>query len=222
MSDSQTIDLDHPVLFALSDIARAQGVDAWLVGGYVRDRLLGTATNDIDVTVEGSGVEFARVVAAEFDSKAVIYERFGTALVPVGDVHLEFVGTRKELYEEDSRKPMVTEGTIDDDMRRRDFTVNALAVPLDGNPTPTILDLFGGLADLERGLLQTPLDPEVTYSDDPLRMMRAARFAAQLEFRLEKKSLEAIREMRDRIEIVSQERISEVFLKLLAAPKPSV
>lgn len=218
------VSLDHPILFALGDIAREHNLDAWLVGGYVRDRILDrdVGTTDIDVTIEGSGIEFAKIVAAEFDSKAVIYERFGTAMVPVGDLHLEFVGTRKEVYEEDSRKPVVTEGTIEDDMRRRDFTVNALALPLAGDPSPEVLDLFGGLEDMERRLLRTPLDPEVTYSDDPLRMMRAARFAAQLDFSVDPASTEAITAMRDRIAIVSQERVSDEFLKLLAAPTPSV
>lgn len=217
-----TIDLDNPILFALSDIARLHGYRAWLVGGYVRDRLLGKGVKDIDVTVEGSGVAFAKIVAEEFGSHAVVYERFGTALVPVGDLHLEFVGTRKEEYEEDSRKPIVTEGTIEDDLRRRDFTVNALAIPLTGETDSEIVDLFDGLGDLQRKVLRTPLDPHTTYSDDPLRMMRAARFAAQLEFELDPASYLAIREMKERISIISQERISEEFLKLLAAPRPSI
>jgi len=152
----------------------------------------------------------------------VIYERFGTALVPVGEYHLEFVGTRKEEYEEASRKPIVTEGTIEDDLRRRDFTVNALAVPLHAGEQAEILDLFGGQADMEKRILRTPLDPEATYADDPLRMMRAARFAAQLEFTLVPESFQAIRALKDRIGIVSQERISDEFLKLLAAPVPSI
>lgn len=219
---SKQLDLDNPILYALSDIARGYGSRAWLVGGYVRDRLIGKTVKDIDVTVEGSGVAFAKVVAEEFGSRPVIYERFGTALVPVGDLHLEFVGTRKEEYLEDSRKPIVTEGTIEDDLRRRDFTVNALAVQLDGKPQGEIVDLFDGLGDMDRRILRTPLDPHTTYSDDPLRMMRAARFSAQLEFDLDPASYTAIRELRERIEIISQERISEEFLKLLSAPKPSV
>ena len=163
-----------------------------------------------------------RLFAEEFNSHPVIYERFGTALVPVGDYHLEFVGTRKEEYENDSRKPIVTEGTLEDDLRRRDFTVNALAVSLNDKGKGTIVDLFGGINDLEQKLLRTPLNPETTYADDPLRMMRAARFAAQLQFRLEPESFNAIKAMRERIKIISQERISEEFLKLLAAPKPSI
>ncbi|MGE3802561.1 MAG: CCA tRNA nucleotidyltransferase, partial [Candidatus Kapaibacterium sp.] len=223
MSDSrEQIELNDPILFALADIAVEHNIRAWLVGGYVRDHLLGVNVNDIDVTVEGSGVEFAKIVAKEFNSHPVIYERFGTALVPVGDYHLEFVGTRKEEYVADSRKPIVTEGKLEDDLRRRDFTVNALAVSLGGDRRGEIVDLFDGLGDLERNILRTPLDPETTYADDPLRMMRAARFAAQLQFKLEKSSFDAISKMRERIEIISQERVSDEFLKTLAAPKPSV
>lgn len=222
MQSNRTIELSDPVLYALVDIAEKNGFEAWLVGGYVRDLLLGKRVNDIDVTVHGSGVEFAKIVAKEFGSKPVIYERFGTALVPVGDYHFEFVGTRKEEYLPDSRNPIVTEGTLDDDLRRRDFTVNALAIRLSREGTGEIVDLFDGLGDMDREILRTPLDPEATYSDDPLRMMRAARFAAQLEFRLEPESFEAIKRMRDRITIISQERISEEFLKTLKAPKPSI
>ncbi|MCE2504770.1 MAG: HD domain-containing protein [Chlorobi bacterium] len=219
---AQQIELTEPILFALADIASTHNVRAWLVGGYVRDQLLGISGNDIDVTVEGSGVEFAKIVAEEFDSYAVIYERFGTALVPVGEYRFEFVGTRKEEYQEDSRKPIVTEGTLEDDLRRRDFTVNALAVSLSDKKEGTIIDLFDGIGDLERKILRTPLDPETTYADDPLRMMRAARFAAQLQFKLKPASFNAIKVMRERIKIISQERISEEFLRLLAVPEPSI
>lgn len=219
----KTIELSDPILYALADIARKHGVDAWLVGGYVRDVLLGRGSgNDIDVTVEGSGVEFARIVAAEFNSHPVIFERFGTAMVPVGEHKFEFVGTRKEEYLPDSRNPIVTNGTLEDDLRRRDFTVNALAIRLGSEGKGEIIDLFDGLGDLDRKVLRTPLDPETTYSDDPLRMMRAARFAAQLGFELEPASFQAILKMRERITIISQERISEEFMKILCAPKPSI
>lgn len=218
----KTIELNDPILYALADIAHKHGYRTWLVGGYVRDLLLGRRGNDIDVTVEGSGVAFAQVVAAEFNSHAVVFERFGTAMVPVGDYKFEFVGTRKEEYLPDSRNPIVTEGTLEDDLRRRDFTVNALAISLDGEKAGEVIDLFDGLADMERKILRTPLDPETTYSDDPLRMMRAARFAAQLGFELEDASFQAIKNMRERITIISQERISEEFIKLLSAPKPSI
>lgn len=218
----KTIQLNDPILYALADIAHKHGYRTWLVGGYVRDLLLGRRGNDIDVTVEGSGVAFAQVVAAEFNSHAVVFERFGTAMVPVGDYKFEFVGTRKEEYLPDSRNPVVTEGTLEDDLRRRDFTVNALAISLNGERAGEVIDLFDGLGDMERKILRTPLDPETTYSDDPLRMMRAARFAAQLGFELEDASFQAIKKMRERITIISQERISEEFIKLLSAPKPSI
>lgn len=215
---------DHPLVDAIAALARREGVPLYLVGGVVRDRLLGRERSiaDIDLTVEGSGIEFAQRVARHFHSHAVVYERFGTALVPIDGNHFEFVGTRQERYLPDSRKPIVSEGTIEDDLRRRDFTVNALAVPLVGNDAGTVLDLFDGLGDLERRLLRTPLDPVVTYADDPLRMMRAARFAAQLEFDLDPRSLEAIADMRERIGVISQERVSDELLKLLSARRPSI
>jgi poly(A) polymerase len=206
----------------LGDIARRHGVRLYVVGGYVRDLLLGIASNnDIDFTVEGSGVEFGTIVARELGSHPVIYERFGTVLVPAHGFKLEFVGTRQESYVEDSRKPIVTEGTLEDDLRRRDFTVNAMAIRID-EPLDDVIDLFGGRDDIERRLLRTPLDPHTTYSEDPLRMMRAARFTAQLGFDLDAASHDAIRELRERIGIVSQERISEELLKTLASPRPGL
>lgn len=219
---SATVTISHPIIYAVADIARKRGTNVYVVGGYVRDLLLGHPGNDIDFSVEGSGVEFAQAVASEFGVRPVIYERFGTALVPVGDVKLEFVGTRKEEYEEGSRKPRITEGTLADDLRRRDFTVNALAIAIRERGEAEVIDLFDGLGDLERKLLRTPLDPITTYSEDPLRMMRAARFAAQLGFRLDPESHTAIATLRSRIKIISQERISDELLKTLITVKPSV
>ncbi len=218
-----TIEISHPIIHAVGDIAHTEGRNIYLVGGYVRDMLLRHSgnENDIDFTVEGSGVEFAQIVAREFNTHAVIFERFGTAMVPVHGYKLEFVGTRKEEYHPDSRKPIVTEGTLMDDLRRRDFTVNAMAVRVGGEHTGEVIDLFGGLEDLQRGLLRTPLDPHVTYSEDPLRMMRGARFAAKLQFDLDPASLAAMADLHERIRIISQERISDELLKTLAAPKPS-
>lgn len=216
------IEIPHPLIHAVGDIAQSEQRNIYLVGGYVRDLLLGHAGSDLDFTVEGSGVEFARAVAREFGTHAVVFERFGTAMVPVDRYKLEFVGTRKEEYLPDSRKPIVTEGTLTDDLRRRDFTVNAMAVRIGGEETGTIIDLFGGQDDLRRKLLRTPLAPNTTYSEDPLRMMRAARFSAQLGFDLEQASFDAICDLHDRINIISQERVSEEFLKTLAAPKPSI
>lgn len=215
------IDLSLPVLQTVGAIAIRAGVSAFVVGGYVRDLLLGKLGNDIDFSVVGSGVEFARVVAQDLGSHAVVFERFGTAMVPYDGYKLEFVGTRREEYLPDSRKPVVTEGTIEDDLRRRDFTINAVAASIGGDRHGELIDLFGGIADIDNRLLRTPLDPHTTYSDDPLRMMRAARFAAQLGFTLDPASFDAIRDMRDRIAIISQERISDEFVKTLSASRPS-
>ncbi|MCC7439940.1 MAG: CCA tRNA nucleotidyltransferase, partial [Armatimonadetes bacterium] len=216
------VTISHPVLRQLSAIAERHNKDIYLVGGYVRDLLLGNPGHDIDITIEGSGVEFAELVAKELRVKPIIFERFGTAMVMIGETQIEFVGTRKEEYLPDSRKPIVTEGTLLDDLRRRDFTVNAMAIRVNGSATGEIIDEFDGLGDLQRKLLRTPLDPAITYSDDPLRMMRAARFAAQLQFQLDPDSYDAIGQMRERIGIVSQERITAEFLKLLQADQPSI
>ncbi|MCX7929766.1 MAG: CCA tRNA nucleotidyltransferase [Chlorobi bacterium] len=213
--------LDDPIIIKLQRLARRHGVALYIVGGYVRDRLLGRSRTDIDCTVIGDAIEFATKVARHFRSKAIVYERFRTAMVPVGEHTIEFVGTRKETYEPHSRKPIVTDGTLEDDIFRRDFTVNALAVPLVGPHAGTILDLTSGLADLEHRFLRTPRPPLETFSEDPLRMVRAARFAAQLQFRLADDAFEAIKHMAERITIVSQERITDELLKILAAPKPS-
>ncbi len=216
--------IDHPLIHAVSTIADTSGYRIYLVGGFVRDLILGRQgmVGDIDFTVEGSGVEFARIVATAFNSHPVIFERFGTAMVPVDSHKLEFVGTRKEEYQEHSRNPLVSEGTLEDDLRRRDFTVNAMALRIGGNSHGSVIDLFDGQGDIRRRVLRTPLDPHTTYSEDPLRMMRAARFAAQLGFELDGASFAAIREMKERIGIIAQERISDEFLKILASPKPSV
>ncbi len=216
------IELNEPLLRDLSKLASKHGVELYVVGGYVRDYFLHRQRGDIDLTVVGDAVEFARVVAQYFHSKAVIYERFRTALVPVDGYNLEFVGTRKEEYHADSRKPIVTEGTLEDDLRRRDFRVNAMAASLQQENYGEVIDLFGGLEDLSNTRLCTPLDPLVTFSDDPLRMMRAARFAAQLSFQLDAVILDAMKSMASRISIISQERITDEFLKTLKADHPSI
>ncbi len=216
------LSFNEPHFRTLSTIAREQGVQLYVVGGYVRDYFMQRQRADIDFTVVGDALEFARAVAEHFHSKAVVFERFRTAMVPVGEYQLEFVGTRKEEYLEGSRKPIVREGTLMDDLRRRDFTVNAMAASLQESDFGTLIDEFDGLADLERAILRTPLDPFVTFSDDPLRMMRAARFAAQLQFSVEPTALDAIAKMASRIGIISQERISDEFLKLLSASRPSI
>lgn len=221
-TNTSSIDITDPILLRISAFAAERGIDAYVVGGYVRDSLMGRIRTDIDITIVGDALEFADAVAALFNSKAVHYERFRTALVPVGDQHLEFVGTRAEVYEPGSRNPVVTQGSLEDDLRRRDFTVNALAASLHPDRLGRLVDMFDGAGDMARRILRTPLDPVVTMSDDPLRMMRAARFASQLQFDVEPAVLEAIRSMADRIRIISQERISDEFMKIMASPKPSV
>ena len=221
-SSKTVIEISDPVLLRIAALAHERGIRAYVVGGYVRDALMGRARTDIDITVQGDPLEFARAVADLFRSKTVEFANFRTAMVPIGDYQVEFVGTRREEYHESSRKPIVVEGTLDDDLRRRDFTVNALAAGLNADDLGEVIDLFDGSQDIGRRILRTPLDPVVTMSDDPLRMMRAARFAAQLEFEVEPSVLEAMSSMADRISIISQERITDEFLKIMQARKPSI
>jgi len=210
------------IIHDLAQLADRNGYSIYVVGGYVRDRILGIDSKDIDFTVVGDAIAFAHLVAESKHSKAVIYERFRTALVPVGEYLLEFVGTRKEEYKEQSRKPIVTEGTFEDDINRRDFTVNCLALSLQADSFGSIIDLHDGQSDLEKKLLRTPLDPVITFSDDPLRMMRAARFASKLECEVDPEAINAMKTMADRISIISQERISDEFISLLKTKKPSI
>jgi putative nucleotidyltransferase with HDIG domain len=216
------IPIQENILKKIGQLADRCNLKIYIVGGYVRDYFLGRERKDFDITVIGDSLDFAKKVGEEFNSKIVIYERFRTALVPIGDYHVEFVGTRKEEYEANSRNPIVTEGTFEDDINRRDFTVNAMSCSLNADNFGELVDLHNGIIDLNNKVLRTPLDPITTYSDDPLRMMRAARFASQLQFDVEEKSLEAISKMADRIKIISQERITDEFLKIIASPKPSI
>ncbi len=216
------LEIQEPMLRTLGKIADERGIELYVVGGWVRDYFMGRIVQDIDCTVVGDSLEFAEIVAHHFSSRAVIYERFRTALVPVGDYKLEFVGTRKEEYLAHTRKPIVTEGTLDDDLHRRDFTINAMAVSLNQSSFGMLVDNYQGQQDLEQKILRTPLEPMITFSDDPLRMMRAARFAARLGFAITPDIKEAMKQMAERITIISQERITDEFLKILAAPKPSV
>lgn len=196
---------------------------AFVIGGYVRDYLLERACKDIDIVVEGRGIELAEAFSRRYQAtEVVVYENFGTAMVRVGEFTLEFVGARKESYRRGSRKPIVETGSLEDDQLRRDFTINALSISLQPQDWGQLHDPFGGLRDLHKGLIRTPTDPELTFSDDPLRMMRAVRFAAQLGFQIEPDTYKAIRPMRERIHIVSQERITEELNKLILSPKPSV
>ena len=217
--------IDEKVFHAIGKACDARGVDAYLVGGFVRDIILKRPCTDIDVVVVGKGIEMARQSALELGMKKSsvrVFKNFGTAMFRHGDYEVEFVGARKESYRTNSRKPIVEEGTLEDDQLRRDFTINALAISLNGDSWGELVDPFNGLEDLENKIIRTPRDPDVTYSDDPLRMMRAIRFATQLKFKIEPKSFEAIKSNAHRIEIVSMERITDELNKIILSPKPSI
>lgn len=216
------IDIEDKILIQIGKIADIHSFEIYVVGGYVRDKVLGKNETDYDITVVGDAIEFANIVAKKLNSHVVEYARFRTALVPYKNIQIEFVGTRTEKYTEGSRKPEVKEGTLVDDIKRRDFTVNTIAASLNNNTLGEVLDLFNGLKDIEKRLLVTPLDPIVTYKDDPLRMMRAARFASQLGFEIESNSFEAIKKLHKEIRNISQERITDEFLKILKTSKPSI
>lgn len=217
------ISLENEVVKKIGRIADDHSLEAYVVGGYVRDLLLGREVKDIDVVVLGEGVPFANLVANELGKKNLVtFEKFGTAALHIDDAKIEFVGARKESYSKESRKPFVEGGTLEDDLSRRDFTINAMAASLNKGTWGTIVDVFNGREDLKNKLLRTPLDPKVTFDDDPLRIMRAMRFSAQLQFEVDETVLKAARDMRERLSIVSQERISDEFLKLMKSEKPSV
>ena len=216
--------LTHPIFKTLADCANQLGVDAYVIGGFVRDIYLGRDSKDIDVVTIGKGIELAELVHKQLGEEAhlSVFKNFGTAQVKFGDLEIEFVGARKESYNRDSRKPIVEDGTLEDDQNRRDFTINALAIGLSKSNYGKLLDSFNGVGDIENKILRTPLEPEITYSDDPLRMMRAIRFASQLGFTIEANSLEAISKNKSRISIVSKERITDELNKIILSPIPSV
>ena len=214
--------LSLPIFKKISRIVDEKGVQAFVIGGYVRDYYLGRKCSDIDVVVVGSGIEVAQALATELKTNVVVFKRFGTAMLHSDGLEIEFVGARKESYSPDSRKPHVEDGTIEDDQRRRDFTINALAWSLNKETFGELVDPFDGMYDLEDCIIRTPCDPDITFSDDPLRMMRGIRFASQLGFELEDETFEAIRRNRKRIEIVSKERIIVELNKIVASPVPSI
>lgn len=219
--------LDRPIFRLVGEVAAERGVRAFVIGGYVRDCLLGRPCNDIDIVVEGSGIEFARAVGTRSGRNVSYFPNFGTAMLHFQGDEIEFVGARKESYRRESRKPIVENGTLEDDQLRRDFTINALALSLQPENFGEMVDPFGGVRDLAEGIIRTPLDPDTTYSDDPLRMLRAIRFAAKLStpdftFRIVPESMESMRRMSERLSILSVERISEELNKMLAAPRPSM
>ena len=208
----------------ISQAANELGYPTYLIGGLVRDLVLNRPVKDIDIVCVGSGIELAHKAAALFhpQPKVNFFKNFGTAMFRYRDMEFEFVGARKESYERNSRKPIVENGTLEDDQNRRDFTINALAISLNQEDFGTVLDPFGGMEDIAKGIIRTPLNPDITYSDDPLRMMRAVRFATQFNFEIEEDSLRAISENKERIKIVSQERITTELNKIVMAKKPSV
>lgn len=220
---TKTIDVSGEILKTIGSIADREGIDAYVVGGYVRDKLLGKAGKDIDVVVVGDGPEFAKTVAEELHQKQVIiYEKFGTAMVHLADGKIEFVTARAESYEPSSRKPTIVTTNLDGDLARRDFTVNALAASLNRGRLGQVIDPFDGEADLRMKLLRTPLEPGRTFDDDPLRMMRALRFASQLAFHIDPDAFGAIQKKAERIKVVSMERVTDEFMKILASQKPSI
>lgn len=211
-----------PIFRRISRIAREKGVDAYVVGGYVRDHYLHRPSTDVDVVVVGNGIEVAQALADELHTKLSVFKTFGTAMLRVRGVELEFVGARRESYTRDSRKPQVEAGTLEDDQLRRDFTINALAWSLNERDFGELVDPFDGMYDLENGIIRTPCDPDITFSDDPLRMMRGIRFAAQLGFTLEEETFDAIARNAERIRIVSRERIIAELNKIILSPVPSM
>ena len=230
--------LKNPVFGIFSEVAEQYGFKAFVIGGYVRDCFLGRSSDDIDVVVEGSGVDFANKVAARLEEieysqhrtchkiNVSEFKTYGTAMIKYRGLELEFVGARKESYRKESRNPIVENGSLTDDQLRRDFTINAMAFSLCKEDFGALVDPFGGLSDLERGIIRTPQDPDITFSDDPLRMLRAVRFATklstpQLQFRITPECMEAMRRNRNRLQILTRERIAEELNKMLVVPKPS-
>ena len=216
--------LQDPVFGVIQQEATRLNVEAFVVGGFVRDKLIGRSTVDVDVVVLGSGIELAKAIAKSLGegTDLIVYKKFGTAMVKSGRMVVEIVGARKESYREDSRKPIIEDGTFEDDINRRDFTINTLALSLSKENYGELIDLVGGVQDLHKQLIKTPLDPDKTFSDDPLRMMRAIRFATQLNFRIEDKTFEAITTNKDRLKIVSMERTVDELNKIILSDKPSM
>ena len=216
--------LQDKIFQIISEAADEQQQECYVIGGFVRDIFLKRPSKDIDVVVVGSGIELAEKVTAKLGKKAklTVFKNFGTAQVKLKDLEVEFVGARKESYQRDSRNPIVEDGTLEDDQNRRDFTINALAICLNKDRFGEIIDPFGGLEDLKNFVIRTPLNPDITFSDDPLRMMRGIRFAAQLGFFLETNTFDAIERNKERIEIISKERIADELNKIIMSRKPSV
>ena len=219
--------LDHEIFKIVSEVAAQMGVRAFAIGGYVRDCFLGRPSKDIDIVVEGSGIELAEAVGARVRSNVSVFKNFGTAMLRFKGIEVEFVGARKESYNRDSRKPIVEDGTLEEDQLRRDFTINAMAFSLQQEDFGALVDPFGGIRDLAAGIIRTPLDPDVTFSDDPLRMLRAIRFSTKLStsdltFTIVPEAIESMKKNRERMSILSKERIVEELNKILVTSKPSM
>ena len=217
-------ELNIEIIDIISNISTKLKTRTFLVGGYVRDLLLGRKSKDIDVLVIGDGISFASELKKKLGSKAnlQIFKNFGTAMIAYNDLEIEFVGSRKESYQKSSRNPVVSIGTFEDDISRRDFTINSIAISLNEDNKGKIIDLFDGVHDLKKGIIKTPKDPKITFYDDPLRMMRAVRFASQLNFEIKNSNIEIIKSEKERINIISKERIHEELNKILLSPKPSI
>lgn len=216
--------VQHPAFELIANASVKLGIRSYVIGGFVRDFILQrNAPKDIDIVALGSGIELAKEVADSIPekTKVSVFKNFGTAMIRHKDLEIEFVGARKESYSSNSRKPVVEDGSLEDDQNRRDFTINALAISLNQNDYGNLLDPFDGFTDLQNQLIRTPLDPDITYSDDPLRMMRAIRFASQLSFKIEEESFRAIKRNIDRIEIISNERIVDELHKIILSDRPS-
>lgn len=216
--------LQHPIYEIVEKVSDNLGLTSYAVGGVIRDIILNRDSKDIDIVVIGSGIELAKAVAREISPKLQVnvFKNFGTAQFNYMGAGIEFVGARRESYSSDSRKPVVENGTLQDDQNRRDFTINTLAVLLNGPEKGKLIDSFGGVKDIEKKLIKTPLDPDITFSDDPLRMMRAVRFASQLGFTIAEETIDSIKKNSERLQIISKERIVEEFNKILLSSKPSV
>jgi len=215
--------LKHPVFTIISEEADKSGQACFVIGGFVRDLFLHRNSKDIDVVTLGSGIELAGKVASRLGPKTIVsvFKNFGTAMIKSNQMEIEFVGARKESYQQNSRKPVIGEGTLEDDQKRRDFTINAMAICLNRKEFGKLVDPFDGIKDLDQRIIRTPLEPGITFSDDPLRMMRAIRFATQLNFTIEERTLKAISVNKNRISIVSKERITDELNKIILADKPS-
>lgn len=214
--------MEAPIFKVLAETAEKTNTEIYVIGGFVRDLYLDRPSKDIDVVVLGNGITFAEKVGQKLKTNVAVFKNFGTAMLKHSDLEVEFVGARKESYRANSRKPIVEDGTLEDDQLRRDFTINALAISLNQPSFGQIVDPFNGLEDLENKLIRTPLDPVVTFSDDPLRMMRAIRFASQLNFKIDQTAVDAIQSQKERIKIVSKERISDELNKIILSKKPSI